>query len=557
MKSLSAIETTHRDGQFGKCVALLLEEWARARTLDLAEAIDRVAARAPRVEPPTLRTNQAFQKHWLTLAAGNDPLHVTWLAETLTQRLDRHGELFNERLEAIRKHPDPRYAKAIVAMIEDGRPEVRWASEALVEVLATMGDERIKAALEARVALEAGDWAEVLPRLPAVRAPDAATTRKLRSLSSDHEAPKATSGSGDPKALLAAVQAAPDDLEARAVLADRLQELGDPFGELIALQLAELRGESTAETCKRVDELLGANLKAWLGPLFPLVYRGRFRGGFLEEMELEARWKTSEKGWAAIAEDPRLATVRTIKEGKTSGDVLARFYRSKTLRAIDKVAISSKEVALALHDNPPPRLRSVEAMGFKRGSYEKQLEELVVPWLDTITTVNRIGCMLEGVPVLQRSKAFGRLEELRVVSWDPLSAKEASALMEALPASLQVLDFVTNEPGDVLALLPKLPARVTTMHVGERARLHRRGKSWHLQIDVRHKVELDPARRVSGRLPAVLDLAKKKHLVSELEVLEYTDDYDRSVFLASKWKGVSVRHRRVYESGLTRPFKLG
>src|SRR5206468_162610 len=38
--------------------------------------------------------------------------------------------------------------------------------------------------------------------------------------------------------LFAAVAAAPDDDEPRHVLADHLQELGDPRGELIALQLS-------------------------------------------------------------------------------------------------------------------------------------------------------------------------------------------------------------------------------------------------------------------------------------------------------------------------------
>ena len=62
--------------------------------------------------------------------------------------------------------------------------------------------------------------------------------------------------------LLDAVYADPESDAARLVLADWLQENGDPRGELISLQLSRAAG--TREGRAREKELLASGRKEWL-----------------------------------------------------------------------------------------------------------------------------------------------------------------------------------------------------------------------------------------------------------------------------------------------------
>jgi uncharacterized protein (TIGR02996 family) len=76
------------------------------------------------------------------------------------------------------------------------------------------------------------------------------------------------------ESLLASIYDAPDDDAPRLVYADWLQEKDDPRGELIALQL---RGGDQ----KRVNALIKANKKKWLGELAPVLGGEiEFRRGF-------------------------------------------------------------------------------------------------------------------------------------------------------------------------------------------------------------------------------------------------------------------------------------
>jgi uncharacterized protein (TIGR02996 family) len=72
--------------------------------------------------------------------------------------------------------------------------------------------------------------------------------------------------------LFAAVHAAPQDDEPRTVLADALQQRGDPRGEFIALQLQR-------RDVDRQRELIAAHGQAWIGRLAQFVMPGRRRFG--------------------------------------------------------------------------------------------------------------------------------------------------------------------------------------------------------------------------------------------------------------------------------------
>ena len=88
------------------------------------------------------------------------------------------------------------------------------------------------------------------------------------------------------KELLAAVYHHPEHLQLRAVLADRLLELGDPRGELISIQLLESPTPAQTRQCGR---LLREHGQKWIGPLRHGLRKNSvvFRNGFLAEASLK------------------------------------------------------------------------------------------------------------------------------------------------------------------------------------------------------------------------------------------------------------------------------
>ena len=97
----------------------------------------------------------------------------------------------------------------------------------------------------------------------------------------------------DHESFTHAILAQPDDEHLRLVYADWLEERADPRGEFIRVQtlLADAALEKTqrSELLKREHELWALHHKDWLGPLEPLVIRSKFRRGFVEDVEMNAR----------------------------------------------------------------------------------------------------------------------------------------------------------------------------------------------------------------------------------------------------------------------------
>ena len=107
--------------------------------------------------------------------------------------------------------------------------------------------------------------------------------------------------------LLDEIARRPNDDHLLRVYADHLEELGDPRGELIALQLADADPQ-------RVAELISAHGRAWVGPLLPWVrIQGcQFARGFLTEVALADPRSNFDK----IIGNSIWATVRTIHLGQ-------------------------------------------------------------------------------------------------------------------------------------------------------------------------------------------------------------------------------------------------
>ncbi|MFM8274875.1 MAG: TIGR02996 domain-containing protein [Gemmata sp.] len=95
------------------------------------------------------------------------------------------------------------------------------------------------------------------------------------------------------EAFLQRIRAYPDDDAQRLIFADWLDEVGDPRGRFIRVQLAlaQLPESDTAADKLRIEEryLLAAHRKAWEAPLRGLVSGAVFRRGFVDEVKVAAR----------------------------------------------------------------------------------------------------------------------------------------------------------------------------------------------------------------------------------------------------------------------------
>ena len=139
--------------------------------------------------------------------------------------------------------------------------------------------------------------------------------------------PVTTEARADEPNLLAAVHADLDDDDARAVYADALAERGDPRGEFINLQLADV-----APARKRARELLKANGADWIDPdLDQVTSSYQYRRGFLEIMTLARSSAAPDDVWERAKASPQLATVRIVHRGSSSNrhhqDFLAAIAR--------------------------------------------------------------------------------------------------------------------------------------------------------------------------------------------------------------------------------------
>lgn len=105
-------------------------------------------------------------------------------------------------------------------------------------------------------------------------------------------------------AMLRAVWAAPSDDHPRLVLADSLQESGDPWGEFIAIQVRRLKGPRLAALSRKLMTRIA-------GPLAPisLVPLLEFKRGFVSS--LTTKGHAPRASWLSAATAPQWATIET------------------------------------------------------------------------------------------------------------------------------------------------------------------------------------------------------------------------------------------------------
>lgn len=162
----------------------------------------------------------------------------------------------------------------------------------------------------------------------------------------------ATSTATDDRAatLLQAVYADPANDGPRLVYADHLQEQGDPWGELVALQL---QASPTREQQRRIatllkDKRLHARL---LGSLLAIVSEPVFQRGFLYACKM----KLVTEAHRALLAHPALATIVELECDDAS------ILKSRALRLLTRLAGATLESLAALIDEKslPVKLTSL------------------------------------------------------------------------------------------------------------------------------------------------------------------------------------------------------
>lgn len=261
----------------------LLRAWRKQRHPRLAEVIDRVNAQiAP--APVVGKTHGETLAACIKLCASKTPLAIgRVLATPWPVTLDAAQSL----VDALAEVPDdPRVASALATQIElatiDTGPSTgmwrtifgcisRLRDVRVLPTLARASTRTIRGRVRDSYRQWARDEKEVLERLvlPSLSGAD---LEALTVLESRYPAPRLDTSEGE--VLLAAIDAAPDDLGARAVYADWLLQKNDPRGELISLQLNE-------PSHPRIAKLIETHWKTWLAPIRDCLERApNFERGF-------------------------------------------------------------------------------------------------------------------------------------------------------------------------------------------------------------------------------------------------------------------------------------
>lgn len=295
----------------------LVEAWRATRAPALAPIIERLTVRlAP--PPERLTAAQRRARHaisaakWRVLVQGGA---ATDLQEALATLPTRRVPVLRERLHLLAEvGVDPRISAVVLPLIEEpghGGADAQSIRLAALTVFLRQRDVRfIDAFRQLRGRLASRDLGSALD--DALKEVDTWSAQQLsagalleleriEALLDDRAVPHDTSAL-PVTTLFAAVYRDPDALDARLVLADRLQEAGNPRGELIALQCGRSRDERPSV---REQELLKRYGRKWLGPIAPALSDGfEYERGFvaraaLEDLELETGIGTQPE-WATL-----------------------------------------------------------------------------------------------------------------------------------------------------------------------------------------------------------------------------------------------------------------
>ncbi|MEO8845059.1 MAG: TIGR02996 domain-containing protein [Kofleriaceae bacterium] len=250
-----------------------LASWSEARGDALAEIVLELYARLP-TRVPFAGANHL--KRWHAAEALGDPQDIPRQVDYL--RIDERLKVATLGITALARRPaNPMlahqlaallapmpyrapvaaelYHQAIVMIARAATPSEVTALRTLAEALPTLGNAKLRDQI--------AGWIEQAIAQIAAHPQPVIELAAARTALADH-ATRSAGHAARTEQLLAAVYAHLSDDGPRLVLADHLAELGDPRGELIALQC---QGSLSPKQQARVTKLLDTHYREWLAEL--------------------------------------------------------------------------------------------------------------------------------------------------------------------------------------------------------------------------------------------------------------------------------------------------
>jgi uncharacterized protein (TIGR02996 family) len=224
----------------------------------------------------------------------------------------------------------------------------------------------------------------------------------------------------------------PDDDVPRLILADWLEERGDPRGEFIRLQCHQrpddLSREDDRDQRIRADELLREYEPQWVGSLAAHCSRWTFRRGFVEFVATTAE-QYIKHGAQWLAEHPLQSVALSVSRGD-----LARLAACPHLARLAGLSIGSHwietdDLAKLLESPHFPRLKRLVMLGNHLRHEEARLLAAAAP-LGQLELLDLASNSLRnaGLSELAKSAHLGKLEvlllhenEIRVTGADALA----------------------------------------------------------------------------------------------------------------------------------------
>ena len=90
--------------------------------------------------------------------------------------------------------------------------------------------------------------------------------------------------------------------------------------------------------------------------------KGDFYRGFLDEIALAPDGTLTPARWDAVAANPKLATVRVLRMGAATADLIASSSTADAAEASGRPRIVSLAILRTVLEKPPPKLRRIERM---------------------------------------------------------------------------------------------------------------------------------------------------------------------------------------------------
>ncbi len=322
-RELEAVFRAIEVADTARALAAALDAWRATRHPDLADLVDRLSLRE---DLPT-----SLQRAWKLVTKppkDDDPRSAQAIARVLFERdmfqgwharKAGHLEGYAQRLADLAD------VRVVLPLRETlGRANAfpssaaeKRARPAYEKALAAL--ERTQASLppldaEARTWLERIDVALPAPKHNPVGARAVDAAKFLTTTAAE---------------ALDAVFASPNDDSLKRVVGDRLLEIGDPRGELIALSFAKLDGTLSADGVKRASTLFNKHAGHWSGAVGPISTRDgmRFDKGFLSQVSLDkSTLGLKREMWDAALESPFWATVVRVNVSERCPDWWLRAF---------------------------------------------------------------------------------------------------------------------------------------------------------------------------------------------------------------------------------------